>query len=120
MGRMPLRDGRPDGRDDLCRPWLRRPAPYAGASHPGGSHVVIPIKSRGIVLGVIFLYPEKSFNLKPSDIQMFDTIGAQLGMAVENLRLYAEVKESSEKYWDLFEKSATSSSPWTGRAGSWW
>ena len=76
-----------------------------GASHPGGSHVVIPIKSRGIVLGVIFLYPEKSFNLKPSDIQMFDTIGAQLGMAVENLRLYAEVKESSEKYWDLFEKS---------------
>jgi PAS domain S-box-containing protein len=36
---------------------------------------------------------------------MFDTIGAQLGMAVENLRLYAEVKESSEKYWDLFENS---------------
>jgi two-component system NtrC family sensor kinase len=26
-------------------------------------------------------------------------------MAVENIRLYAEVKESSEKYWDLFEKS---------------
>ncbi len=76
-----------------------------GASHPGGSHIVIPIKSRGIVLGVVFLYPSKSFSLKPSDVQMFDTIGAQLGMAVENLRLYAEVKESSEKYWDLFEKS---------------
>lgn len=76
-----------------------------GASHQGGSHVVIPIKSRGIVLGVAFLYPAKSFDLKPSDIQLFDTIGAQLGMAVENLRLYAEVKESSEKYWELFEKS---------------
>jgi len=75
------------------------------ASHQGGSHIVIPIKSRGIVLGVAFLYPAKTFDLKPSDIQMFDTIGAQLGMAVENLRLYAEVKESSEKYWDLFEKS---------------
>jgi PAS domain S-box-containing protein len=71
----------------------------------GHSHIVAPIKSRGIVLGVMFLYPTKKFSLKPSDVQMFDTIGAQLGMAVENLRLYAEVKESSVKYWDLFEKS---------------
>jgi len=69
-------------------------------------HIIIPIKSRGIVLGVVFLYPQKDFSLKPSDIQMLDTIGAQLGMAVENLRFYAEVKESSEKYWDLFENSA--------------
>jgi hypothetical protein len=37
-------------------------------SHLGGSHIVVPIKSRGIVLGVIFLYPAKSFSLKPSRI----------------------------------------------------
>jgi PAS domain S-box-containing protein len=73
--------------------------------HGSHSHVVVPIKSRGIVLGVMFLYPAKQYALKPSDVQMFDTIGAQLGMAVENLRLYGEVKESSEKYWDLFENS---------------
>ncbi len=72
---------------------------------PGHSHIIIPIKSRGIVLGVIFLYPQKEFKLKPSDIQMLDAIGAQLGMAVENFRFYAEVKDSSEKYWDLFENS---------------
>ncbi len=70
------------------------------------SHIIIPIKSRGIVLGVIFLYPQKEFSLKPSDLQMLDTIGAQLGMAVENLRFYAEVKDSSEKFWDLFENSS--------------
>jgi PAS domain S-box-containing protein len=73
-----------------------------GHSH---SHVIIPIKSRGIVLGVIFLYPQKAFKLKPSDLEMLETIGSQLGMAVENLRFYAEVKESSEKFWDLFENS---------------
>jgi PAS domain S-box-containing protein len=75
---------------------------------PGGmghSHIIIPIKSRGIVLGVIFIYPRKDFKLKPSDIQMLDAIGVQLGMAVENFRFYAEVKESSEKFWDLFENS---------------
>ncbi len=68
-------------------------------------HIIIPIKSRGIVLGVIFLYPKHDFTLKPSDIQMLDAIGVQLGMGVENLRFYAEVKESSEKFWDLFENS---------------
>jgi PAS domain S-box-containing protein len=73
-----------------------------GRSH---SHIIIPIKSRGIVLGVVFLYPEKEFTLKPSDLQMLETIGNQLGMAVENLRFYAEVKESGEKFWDLFENS---------------
>jgi len=81
------------------------PRHSSSASPDGRAHIVVPIKSRGIVLGVVFLYPSKSFNLKPSDIQMFDTIGAQLGMAVENLRLYAEVKDSSEKFWDLFENS---------------
>lgn len=70
------------------------------------AHIVIPIKSRGIVLGVIFLYPRRDFRLKPSDIQMLDAIGAQLGMAVENFRFYAEEKESSEKYWDLFENAS--------------
>ncbi len=78
---------------------------HSRASESDHAHIVAPIKSRGIVLGVMFLYPTKQFSLKPSDIQMFDTIGAQLGMALENLRLYAEVKESSLKFWDLFEKS---------------
>ena len=80
----------------------RHTLPGSAAAH---AHVIIPIKARGIVLGVVFLYPTKDFNLKPSDVQMLDTIGAQLGMAVENLRLYGEVKESSEKYWSLFENS---------------
>ena len=75
------------------------------AGDKGHSHIIIPIKSRGIVLGVIFLYPQKPFALRPADVQMLDAIGVQLGMAVENFRFYAEVKESSEKYWDLFENS---------------
>jgi PAS domain S-box-containing protein len=85
-----------------CSPDLRD---AASVDNEDEGHIIIPIKSRGIVLGVIFLYPQKDFTLKPSDVQMLDTIGAQLGMAVENFRFYAEVKESSEKYWDLFENS---------------
>ncbi len=74
--------------------------------HDCRARIAVPIKSRGIVLGVIFLHPEEGFTLKTSDIQMLETIGAQLGMAVENFRFYVEVKESSEKYWDLFENAS--------------
>ena len=69
------------------------------------AHVIVPIKSRGAVLGVMFLYPTREFTLQPSDVQMLDSIGAQLGMAIENFRFYGEVKESSEKFWDLFENA---------------
>jgi PAS domain S-box-containing protein len=69
------------------------------------ANVIVPIKSRGVVLGVMFLYPTREFTLQPSDIQMLDSIGAQLGMAIENFRFYGEVKESSEKFWDLFENA---------------
>lgn len=68
-------------------------------------HIIIPMRSRGIVLGVMFLYTTKDFKLRPTDVQMFDAIGAQLGLAVENFRFYTEVKQSSEKYWDLFENA---------------
>ncbi len=69
------------------------------------AHIIVPIKTRGIVLGVIFLYPSQNFLLKPTDVQMLDAMGAQLGLAIENFRFYVEVKQSSEKYWDLFENA---------------
>jgi PAS domain S-box-containing protein len=68
-------------------------------------HIIIPLRSRGIVLGVMFLYTTGDFTLRPTDVQMLDAIGTQLGMAVENFRFYTEVKQSSEKYWDLFENA---------------
>lgn len=71
----------------------------------GHSHIIVPIKSGGTVYGVLFLYPEKSFTLKQSDIQLFEAIGSQLGIAVENARLFREARESSDKYRDLFENS---------------
>jgi two-component system NtrC family sensor kinase len=74
-------------------------------AHGDHSHIIFPIRSRGIVLGVVFLYPDRDFVLKPTDLQLLEIIGSQLGLAIENFRFYAEVKESSEKYWDLFENA---------------
>jgi PAS domain S-box-containing protein len=79
--------------------------PSGTSTSPSQANIIVPIKARDVVLGVIFLYPTGRPELKPSEIQMLDTVGAQLGMAIENIRLYDEIRESSEKYWDLFEKS---------------
>ncbi len=73
-----------------------------GGGHP---HVITPIKTHDRILGVLVLYPEKQAKLGSSDLQMLETIGLQLGIAVENARLYGEVKESGERYGDLFEHS---------------
>lgn len=76
-----------------------------GERENGHSHIIIPIKSRGTILGVVFLYPARELELSPSDIQMLDTMGVLLGIAVENSRLYGQMKESGEKYRDLFQHS---------------
>jgi PAS domain S-box-containing protein len=68
-------------------------------------HVLFPIKSRGIVLGVVFLYPNNEFTLKPYDIQIFQMIGSQLGLAVENFGFYTEAKDASAQFWDLYENA---------------
>lgn len=73
-----------------------------GGGHP---HVITPIKTHDRILGVLVLYPEKHVKLGSSDLQMLETIGLQLGIAVENARLYGEVKESGERYGNLFEHS---------------
>jgi PAS domain S-box-containing protein len=69
------------------------------------AHVIVPLKSRGVVLGVMFLYPRSDGALKPSDLQLLEMIGAQLGLAIENFRFYTEVKEASQRFSDLFENS---------------
>lgn len=67
--------------------------------------VLFPIKSRGIVLGIVFLFPNINFTLKPSDIEIFQMIGAQLGLAVENFGFYTEARDASAQFWDLYENA---------------
>jgi PAS domain S-box-containing protein len=83
----------------------RTPPPQRRCSPEPAAHIAFPIKSRGIILGVVFLFPSKAFYLKPSDLQTFEIIGTQLGLAVENFGFYAEMKDSSAQYWDLYENA---------------
>jgi len=54
-------------------------------------HIVVPLKSRDRVLGVMFLYLRGAYQPGVEDRWLFASIGSQIGVAVENARLHQDV-----------------------------
>ncbi len=76
------------------------------------SHIIVPLKSKGNTLGVMFLYPQNQYHLNNQELQLLVAIGNQIGVAIENATLYkkeramAEQLQTSEKnYRELFENA---------------
>jgi PAS domain S-box-containing protein len=74
------------------------------------SHIIVPLKSKGRVLGVMFFYPDASYHPSTQDLQLLTAIGNQIGVATENARLYQQqrviaeqLKVSEKNYRELFE-----------------
>jgi diguanylate cyclase (GGDEF)-like protein/PAS domain S-box-containing protein len=58
-------------------------------------HIIIPLKTKEKVMGVLYLYLSSDFVIEESRIKLLETIGGQLGVAIENARLYEETKRFS-------------------------
>jgi len=56
------------------------------------SHIIVPLKSRDRVLGVMFLYLRGMYQPSVTDRRLFDSIGSQIGVAIENARLYENMR----------------------------
>jgi two-component system sensor histidine kinase DegS len=60
------------------------------------AHIVVPLKSREKVQGVMFLYLPGKYQqqrtLGAVDRQLFASIGSQIGVAIENARLYENMR----------------------------
>ena len=67
------------------------------------SHIIVPLKSKGRVLGVVFFYPDASYHPSTQDLQLLTAIGNQIGVAIENARLYQQQQISEKNYRELFE-----------------
>ncbi|GBE03445.1 putative diguanylate cyclase YdaM [bacterium BMS3Abin09] len=66
---------------------------YPGMTPHG--HIIIPLKSKNKVVGVLYLYLETNFDMDEAKLGMFTSIGDQIGLAVVNARLYERTKRSS-------------------------
>ena len=56
------------------------------------SHIVVPLKSRDRVLGVMFLYVRGMYQPGAADKRLFASLGNQIGVAIENARLHQNIE----------------------------
>ncbi len=66
---------------------------YPGMKPHG--HVIVPLKAMDKVVGVLYLYTIPGTRVDDEKKKLFATIGGQLGVAIENARLFEKTKELS-------------------------
>ena len=62
---------------------------------PPHGHLILPLKSKNKVVGVLYLYFKAGFEIKKERMDLFLSIGNQIGMAIDNAMLYEETRQSS-------------------------
>lgn len=58
-------------------------------------HIIIPLKVVNDVVGVLYLYLPVDFEVEDKTIQILETIGNQIGIAIKNSLLYEQTKSLS-------------------------
>jgi len=59
------------------------------------SAVQIPLTAKGTVFGALVLFAAQTLDLTPEQLTSLSALGNQIGMAVDNARLYAQAEESA-------------------------
>jgi diguanylate cyclase (GGDEF)-like protein len=66
---------------------------YEGMTPHG--YIIMPLKARGSVVGVIYLFMPVDFEIGERRLSLLKSIGNQVGVAIDNSRLYEETKKSA-------------------------
>jgi len=76
------------------------------------SQVIVPLKSKGKVMGTICVAMHRHRQFNQDEVELLAAIGNQIGVAIENARLYEEerkvaeqLRESEERYRALFQNA---------------
>ena len=76
------------------------------------SQLIVPLKSKGKVLGTLCVAAHRQRQVLPEELELVTVIGNQIGVAVENARLFRqqqeiteELRASEERYRELFENA---------------
>ena len=65
--------------------------------------VGIPLRARNRVIGTIRLFSREAVGLGEQNLDLLNSIGQQIGLAVENARLYEQLQEKEELRTQLLE-----------------
>ncbi len=69
------------------------------------SFVAVPLMSKGRVSGTLDLFKRDIVVLSEEDIALLSSLGNTIGVALENARLFGEIRKSEERYRSLFEST---------------
>jgi diguanylate cyclase (GGDEF)-like protein len=58
-------------------------------------HIIVPLKSGNKVVGVLYLYLPADVEVEEFKINLLESMASQVGMAIDNARLYSETKKMS-------------------------
>jgi PAS domain S-box-containing protein len=92
-----------------AEPWPGRPSWV----EPHG-HLIVPLKSKGHVLGVMFLYLPAAHRITDQEMQLLTAIGNQIGVGIENAQLYERLEAQTrnlELLYDLGRRFSASLEP---------
>ena len=77
-----------EGTEDARHTRMREMGPHA--------HMIVPLKSRDKVLGVMLLYPRKACEPRSWCLRLLTSIGNQIGVAIENAQLFERERRARE------------------------
>jgi PAS domain S-box-containing protein len=80
--------------------------PYKAVFESEGLHTVayVPLTSKGAIAAVFMFGTRKKRQMPEVDLVLLNSISTQLGVAIENATLYAQIKDSEERYRSAVEK----------------
>ncbi|MGC2424058.1 MAG: HD domain-containing phosphohydrolase [Nitrospirota bacterium] len=84
---------------------------YPGMKPHG--HIIIPIKSEGIVLGIMTFYTPPDVLPSPSDLRLLKGVARQLAVALKNTKLINELESLSMNITHALSSAIDAKSPWT-------
>ncbi len=88
---------------------VRTPAPPSFAARHGfRSTIVVPVKTKGEILGTLGLLTRQELEFTSEIVEMVTAMGNQLGIAVANARLYEKELRENEKLAALVDISSGS------------
>ncbi len=89
-----------------------RPLRLLAAKEGIRSQLIVPLVSKGKVVGTLSVAMHRERTFLPEDVDMLTAVGNQIGVAVENARLYQQERKvaeqlrvSEQRYRELFENA---------------
>lgn len=74
--------------------------------------LIVPLRAKGGVVGTLSVAMRRPYNFSPNEVELLTAMGNQVGIAIENARLYEQerlvaeqLRQSEKTYRDLFENA---------------